>query len=345
MSFPELYLSKPGVCFPPKRYANEDIIDLVREKYKGSPEDWRILEAAMGKVFEKCNTQTRYLDFDPESRVAEYAVEAAKQCWAANGLSREDIIDDIDLVIFGGIAREYFEPATAMEVSNKLGLQEMHALDVTTACVGHLEAVQVAAGYLSLHEHYNTALLCTAELSKDFLSFDIQSSSDLYVKAAGLTIGNAASCFLLRRTPWPEGSVRLHALDTYTLPHHWDLCQVPIRGSFTSSSVEMMRLHKYIAPRLLRICEKLGWSPRDIEHFVFHQPSEYMTRLIISSIGADEDKAVYTHHLYGNNASASVGVVFDQMLKERELKAGDKMMLGSAASGFTMVVASGEWVP
>jgi 3-oxoacyl-[acyl-carrier-protein] synthase-3 len=149
---------------------------------------------------------------------------------------------------------------------------------------------------------------------------------------------------LVQREPFEAGSVRLRSMDTFSLPSHWALCQVPINGSFVSSSTALMKLHSKIAPRLTRIFKRLGWKSTDIDHFVFHQPSEAMTRRILKRIGADEGKGVYTHHLYGNNASATIGVVFNQLLKERELKTGDKMMFGSAASGFTMGVAAGEWV-
>jgi hypothetical protein len=32
-----------------------------------------------------------------------------------------------------------------------------------------------------------------------------------------------------------------------------------------------------------------------------------------------------------------------QLLQERELEAGEKLILSTAASGFTMVTAAGEW--
>ena len=340
MSFPEIYVSKPGVCFPEERFDNAKVIDRILENYRGDAKAWPNLKAAVERVFEKCNTQVRYLDFDPGSRLAGYAAKAARQCLAANHVS----LDEVDLVIFGGIAREYFEPATAMEVSSLLGLKEVHAFDVTTACVGHLEAIQVASGYLAIHPEYRTALVCTAELARDFLSFDVQSTADLHDKAAGLTIGNAASCVLVRRTPFKDGSVRLVSMDTFSLPAHWHLCQVPIKGTFTSSSTALMKLHSKIAPRLKTVFKKLGWKPGDVDHFVFHQPSETMTKKILKRIGADPARGIYTHHLYGNNASATVGVVFEQLLKERVLQAGDKLMFGSAASGFTMGVAAGKWV-
>ncbi|MBN2528676.1 MAG: hypothetical protein JXR76_19965 [Deltaproteobacteria bacterium] len=336
---PNLYLSKPGVRIPEDRYDNDRIVDLVKQNYRGNRVAWVAIEAAIRKILGKCNTKVRYLDFDRNSRVAGYAADAARDCLSKNNAT----LNDVDLVIFGGVARQYFEPATAMEVCTNLGITETHAFDVTSACVGHLESVQTACGYLSMHTDYRTALVVTAELTQEFLSFDIQSLSDLQYKAAGLTIGNGAAAFLISKNPWPGGCMRIVSTDTYSMPAHWDLCQVPIRGTFSSSSTELMKLHKHIIPRLKVVLEKLGWDPNDVAHYCFHQPSEFMTQKVLAKVGADLDKGVYTHHIYGNNASATIGIVLDYLLSQKELSSGEKLMLGSAASGFTMATISGIW--
>jgi 3-oxoacyl-[acyl-carrier-protein] synthase-3 len=327
------------VSFPATRVDNAEIIRRVKAEYKGPDAEWQTLASAIEQIFNFCRTRVRYLEGDDTARVADYAVEAAKQCLEVNGAS----IDEVDLIISGGIARQYFEPATAMEVAAKLGLKRTHALDVTAACVGHLEAIQVACAYLGLHPKYRTALVCTSELCGDFLSYDIQSVRDLYMKSAGLTIGNAAACVLVRSTPWPNGGIRIQSIDTYTAPDHWNLCQVPIKGTFTSSSVELMRLGKLIPPWLTERLTDLGLKPDDIDHYVFHQPSEMMIRKVLEDVGVSPDKGVYTHSLYGNTASASVGVTYHRLLEERTVKHGDKLVLGSAAAGYSMVMATGEW--
>ena len=194
-----------------------------------------------------------------------------------------------------------------------------------------------------MYDHYRTALVCTAELTREFLSFDLQSTDDLRLKAAGLTIGNAASAMLIRKDPWQQGCVKLAAANSYSVPKHWELCQVPIREQFLSSSAELMKLQRYIVPQLKKFIATLGWAATDIDHIVFHQPSEAATKKVISGMGADPRQGVYTHHLYGNNASATIGVVYDQLLKERQLRSGDKILFGSAAGGFTMVTLAGEW--
>jgi 3-oxoacyl-[acyl-carrier-protein] synthase-3 len=84
-------------------------------------------------------------------------------------------------------------------------------------------------------------------------------------------------------------------------------------------------------------------KPADIDYYVFHQPSEVMVRKILADIGVDPEKGVYTHAQFGNTASASIGVTYRQLLEERRVKSGDKIVLGSAAAGYSMVMATGEW--
>ena len=68
-----------------------------------------------------------------------------------------------------------------------------------------------------------------------------------------------------------------------------------------------------------------------------------MVRKILADIGVDPEKGIYTHAQFGNTASASIGVTYKQLLEERRVKIGDKIVLGSAAAGYSMVMATGEW--
>jgi 3-oxoacyl-[acyl-carrier-protein] synthase III len=340
LSLPELYLSRPGVAFPEHRVDNAETIRRVRARFKGNSDEFAPIAAAIEHVLGLCKTQVRYIEPDVRpGSVAELGIKAVNACLEENAVS----LDEVDLVICGSIARQYFEPATSMEVAAKLGLKKTHAFDVTAACVGHLEAIQTAAAYLSLHPSYRTALVFTSELSDHFLSYDIQTVRDLQMKTAGLTIGNAAACVLLRRTPFERGGIKLQAIHTFTAPDHWHLCQVPIDGTLVSSSVELMRLGKYIPPFVAERLAALGMTPNDIDHYVFHQPSEIMVRKILEDIGVDPKRGVYTHSLYGNTASASVAVTYRQLLQDRPVKLGDKLVLGSAAAGYSMVMITGTW--
>lgn len=318
---------------------NAGVIGRVERLYRGPKAGWATVQSGIEKLFALCNSKERYLENSLDARVAEYAARAARHCLEVNGTT----LDEVDLLIHGGIPRQYFEPATAMEVADRLGIAPGHALDVTAACVGHIEAVHTATAYMKMHPEYRTALITTAELTYDYIDYDIQEPRDLKNKAAGLTIGNAAAALLLRRSPWPRGGIEIIAVDTHTAPAHWQLCTAPIGGKFDSSSVELMRLGVLIPPVTKRNLAKIGLQASEIDHYVFHQPSEVMVRKILDDIGASQDKGVYTHHLYGNTASAAVCVTYDHLLKTRTVKPGDKLVLGSAAAGFTAGMVTGTW--
>ncbi len=340
MSFPRVYLSRPAVVLPAGRVDNDEVLRRIRESYRGKPAHWPVVEESVRYVFARCNTHVRYFEPDTSVRVADYAARAATACLEANDL----MPDAIDLLIFGGIARNYFEPATAMEVAHKVGVQSCHAFDVTSACVGLLESIHIASSYLALHPELRTALVCSAELSSQFLSFDLQGPADLMRKAAGLTVGNAAAAFLLRREPFDEGSMKLLAMANMSLPKHWDLCKVPIDGTFDSLSTELMKLNVHAPSELFKLFERVGWKTDEIDHFVFHQPGDAVVLETSAAMGLDARKVALTHRYYANTATTTVPLALDHLLRERRILAGDRIVFSSAAAGFTMVSGAGVWV-
>src|SRR5690348_18130042 len=76
VSFPELYLSLPGISVPDARVDNAEIVRRVRALYRGRPEDWVTIESAIDHMFGLCRTRQRFLEPNPEARVADYAVAA-----------------------------------------------------------------------------------------------------------------------------------------------------------------------------------------------------------------------------------------------------------------------------
>ena len=340
MTFPETYLSRPAVFLPGNRLNNEDVIAEIKQRFKGDPAAWPIIEGAVRKIFERCNSQHRYIQRDPAVRVGDIAAQAARDCLEQCELTAQDI----DLVIYAGVAREYFEPATAMEVAAKIGLEQIHAFDVTSACVGQLEGIHVASAFLAMYPHYRNALVVSGELTRQFLAYEVQTPEELEYKLAGLTIGNAASAWLVGRGPYPGGSARLVGASNYSLPQHYGLCNAPIDGTFTSFSHELFKLNVHVPPELARVIAAAGWTVDQVDHYVFHQPSEFMNEKVLVGLGADPKRGLGTHHVYGNTVSTTVALNMHEMLKSRTIAAGDRLIYSSAAAGFSMVSLAGVWV-
>ena len=339
MMLPRLYLSPPATVIPDAAVDNDAVLSRVRESFRGPRSAWDPIEQSIRYVFDRCNTKMRYLDEDPALSPGEFASRAAAACLQENGVAATDI----DLLIYGGIARDAFEPATAAEVAGRLGATPLHAMDVTCACAGLIEALHVATGYFAIHDEIQTALICAGELTRDRISYDMQSLEDVALGVAGLTLGNAAAAFLVTRKPLPPGSARLVGLMHKTLSEHYALCRAPVDGHFTSHSKELFALAVHVPPEIRRLLADAGWSPEDVDHYAFHQPSESLLERVLTELGARPQACVHTHSLFGNTASTSWAVALDYRLRSGTVRAGDKIVVASAAAGFTIVGAAAVW--
>jgi len=338
-ALPRLYLSRPATVLPDQAIDNESALGRVHESFRGPASEWDPIEQSIRYVFDRCNTKMRYLDEDPALSPGEFAARAASACLSENGLAATDI----DLLIYGGIARDAFEPATAAEVAGRLGARPLHAMDVTCACAGLIEALHVAAGYFALHSDIQTALICAGELTRDRITFDMQSLEDVTVGVAGLTLGNAAAALLISREPLRSGSARLVGVLHKTLSEHYALCRAPVDGHFTSHSKELFALSVHVPPEIRRLVADVGWTPEEVDHYAFHQPSEAVLERVLSELGARPQACVHTHSLFGNTASTSWALALDYRLRNGTVNSGDKIVIASAAAGFTIVAAAAVW--
>ncbi len=339
MDLPNFYLSRPTIHLPGVKLTNDDLISVLRARFSGDEKDWTSVEQQARSVFARCGSSERYIENDPKVHVGDIGARAARACMKKNELRP----GDIDLLIHGAVAREYFEPSTAMEVAAKSGIERVHAFDVTSACVGHLESVHVAAGLLAINPKMENALLVSGELTRQFLSWDISGLQDFRTKAAGLTIGNAAAAWALGRRPFPGGSLRIRRMANVSLPEHWELCQAPIDGTFASLSAELFKLNVHVPGVIASVLDSIGLTPQDVDHFVFHQPSDLMVDKVLLDLGVDSRKALKVHGRFGNTVSTSVALCLHELVESGLLADGDRLVLSSAAAGFTIVTLVGEW--
>jgi 3-oxoacyl-[acyl-carrier-protein] synthase III len=333
-----IYLSAPGVVLPTAACTNEDQLARVRAQFRGSEQEWQGVRRRLEFVFRLCNSQTRYYEPDPDCRVADYAVAASLRCLAELGLRPEQL----DMVINGSVTRDYFEPATAMEISAKLGLERVHAFDVTSACAGLLQGVHTAVAYMNMYPEVEHALVCAADLTARFLSYDIQDKDDVAVRAAGLTIGDGASAFVLSRRPLRTGG-RVLGLLSESFPQHHHLCSVPIAGSFSSHSGELFKLHRQLPDHARELLRRCGKTPADVDRFICHQPSDSVIASIMNELGLPLERAPTCHALFGNTVNSTVPMTLDHVLQQGPIAPGELLLLSSAAAGFMMVSLLLEW--
>jgi len=342
MQVKDIYLSAPNIQIAENSIKNSEIIDRVESNFKGEKAELRKIKSGISFVFKYCDTDVRYLGTEKDLKPLDYAIRASENVCKLNNINPSDI----DLVIYGGIFREYFEPATAMEIASRLNIESAHVFDITNACAGLLQSVNVASSLMMADSSIKTALCCTTDFPDDAINYNIQSFEELSQKAAGLTLGSGAAAWLLTRKPVKNGSAKLLEIQNTSIPRAFGLCQVSVNDKkFTSQSKEVFDLGlQYVPGEITRLIEKLNWKIDEIDFFVSHQPSKKIIHQICDILKIDHKKAPITHHLYGNTVNVSVPITLDHLLKQNKLKNGDKIIMSSAAAGFTMLSIGAEWV-
>jgi 3-oxoacyl-[acyl-carrier-protein] synthase III len=333
-----LYLSAPGIELPTTKWTNEDQLAKVREQFRGTDKEWAAIRRRLKLVFDVCKSNERYYESDPAGHVADYAVAAARACLDTLGIAAEHL----DMVLNGSITREYFEPATAMEISAKLGLERVLAFDVTSACAGLLQAVHVAAAFMHHDPSIERALVCAAELIGGYLPYDIQTAEDIALRSARLTLGDGAAAFVVSRSPLPVGG-RILGLLSQSLPQHHDLCRATIHNEFQSNSTELFKLGAHVPGHLIELLRRCGKTPADVDHWICHQPSDSVVKATCVALDLDLDRVPLCHGLFGNTITGTVPMTLDYTLRTKTVRPGDLLVLTTSAAGFTMVSLLLEW--
>ncbi len=84
--------------------------------------------------------------WEPNDRLSRGATAAAKHALAKSNVSAKDI----GTVIYAGVCREQYEPATACSVADNLGMKPQTILDISNACLGVLNGIVLVANQIEL---------------------------------------------------------------------------------------------------------------------------------------------------------------------------------------------------
>jgi acyl-CoA:acyl-CoA alkyltransferase len=166
--------------------------------------------------------------WDAGHKLSDGATQAARQALAHSNVSTRDL----DVLIYAGVCREHFEPATACSVAANLGISPDAAIfDVSNACLGVLNGMVDIANRIELGQ-IKAGMVVSCETSREIIDYTIQrlledmSMDSLTKSLATLTGGSGAVAVLLTDGSFSRGHQhRLLGGVTRSAPEHHDLCR------------------------------------------------------------------------------------------------------------------------
>ncbi len=196
MLYSKVNIESFGYELAPNVVTSDDLENRLEPLYKALNFRKGQLEAITGI------SERRF--WDEGFRVGEGAISAGKKAIEDS----EVAVEDIGMLIYGGVCRENLEPATACAVADALGIsKDAHIFDVSNACLGVLNGMIQIANSIELG-HIKAGLVVSCESARQIVDFTIarlleSKNMDIFRKTiATLTGGSGAAAVLLAENPF-----------------------------------------------------------------------------------------------------------------------------------------------
>jgi 3-oxoacyl-[acyl-carrier-protein] synthase-3 len=291
----------------------------------------------------------------PHTPISQGAIAAAKKAL----LERQVAATDIGAVIYAGVCREHFEPATACQVAAAIGVEGDAAVyDLSNACLGVLNGVLDIANRIELGQ-IRAGLVVACESSREINEIMIQQMKDhpsmelFTTSLATLTGGSGAAAVLLtdgsfspHRRPKLLGGVNVAA------PEYHQLCRWGIRSEtpqqhlpyMSTDAVAVMKHGVELGKKTWdRFAAELAITPERIDRVICHQVGEAHQRLILQTIGIDPDKDFPTFAFLGNMGTVSLPITAAIAKERDELRPGDLVGFLGIGSGLNCMMMAIQW--
>jgi len=291
----------------------------------------------------------------PGTSISYGAIAAAKKSLQERNIDAEDI----GAVVYAGVCREHFEPATACLVASALGVRgDVAIYDISNACLGVLNGVLDIANRIELGQ-IRAGLVVACESSREINEIMIQKMLDnptmpLFTQSlATLTGGSGAAAVLLTdgsfspsRRPKLLGGVNVaepqyHELCRWGLTQETAACQQPF---MQTDAVAVMKHGVELGKRTWELfSSKLGITAEKIDKVICHQVGEAHQRLILQNLGIDPAKDFQTFEFLGNMGTVSLPITA-AIAKERDLlRPGDLVGFLGIGSGLNCLMMAIQW--
>ncbi len=311
-----------GAYAPEKILTNEDLSKMV-----DTTDEW---------ITKRTGIKERHIAAENET-TSDMGVEAAKKAIERSGIDASEI----DMVVCATISPDYFcMPSTATIISNKLGLGNVTAFDISAACTGFVYILSIAKAFIESGMKKNVLIVGAEKLS---------AITDYTDRGTCILFGDGAGAAIISATDNKEEAI----IDVHTGADgtYADLLMTPNGGTGSphdaltqeagSCFMQMKGNETFkVAVRTLTkdvvdILETNNINSSEIKHFIPHQANYRIIKAVGDALKMKDEQVVLTVHKYGNTSGASIPMAINDLYEAGELETGELMLLDAFGGGLT----------
>ncbi len=315
-----------GAYVPEKILSNSDL-----EKMVDTTDEW---------IVKRTGISERHIAADNEY-TSDMGAKAAKLA-----IDRADMsVDDIDLVLCATVTPDYFNmPSTACIISDKIGINNVQALDISAACSGFVYLISIAKAFIESGMKKNV-LIIGAEKFSSIVDYTDRSTCILFGDGAGAAIISATN-------KKEEAFIDVHAsadgsyADFLVTPAPG--CVNPVSQRVIDEGLNFVQMKgnetfklavKTLTKDVKAILAKNNIDVNTIPHFIPHQANYRIIKAVGDALKMKEEQVVVTVGKYGNTSAASIPMAINDIWESGRLKSGELMLLDTFGGGLTWASA------
>lgn len=292
------------------------------------------------KIFEKTGIATRGI-----AEHNECASDLA--CIAAEKLFSNAIVDrqDIDFLLFCTQSPDYFLPATACLLQDRLKLsRSVGAVDINQGCSGFVYGLSLAKGLIE-SETARNVLLATADTYSKFLARHDRGVRTIFGDGAAVTWISAIDVladetpigpFVLGTDGRGAENLIVRAGALRAIEQTADDSAHVYRPTLFMNGPEIFTFTLSEVPRAIhRLLEKASLRLEMIDYFVFHQANRFMLEQLKRKLGIPSEKFALHLEDTGNTVSSTIPMALEAAATRGSLPSDATIMLVGFGVGYS----------
>ena len=330
---PNPYISGTGFYLPPRIVTNDEL-----SSYMDTTDEW-IQERTGIK-------ERRYVEKGVGP--SDLAISATEQALKAAGLK----VSDIDFIIFATSTPDFYAPGSGCVLQEKMGFNEIGALDIRVQCSGFIYGLSIAEQYIRTG-NFKNILLIGAEVQSTAMNLTDEG------RDTAIIFGDGSGAAIISATEENKGilSTHMHSEGKY-LKELWLEAPASNAGHpritrevldegkqyLKMNGKEVFRHAITRFPEVINeALEANNLTSENIDLLIPHQANLRITQMVQKRLGLSNDQVFSNIHKYGNTTAATIPIALAEAFNEGRIKEGDILVLAAFGAGFTWASAIMKW--
>lgn len=317
----------------------------------------RVMDTSDEWIRQRTGIHQRHFAEDGEG-VSELGAKAAEQAIKDAGIATEEI----DFILFATMTPEHLFPGSGPLMAEKLGIRGVPALDIRQQCASFPFALELANSLITSGTA-RTILFVAADTHASLMPFrdwdvvrgrvsraipkaDFDRATDH--RGIAVVFGDGASAVVFRGTERegagllaselrsdgsradhiyiPMGFSRLPLMDDALVGTDAHIPRMKGGNLLKAAVKELSELARTVIARQ-------GIESDAVDLFIAHQANQRINDAVASSLRLTPERIPSNISRYGNTSSATIGILLDELRRDRRVKEGDLLCFLALGAG------------